>query len=121
MLIAHGRYVTAFNLLNLQKYHHFEFEEEVKLVARADKENIVFVVVGDNIIYKFEISDDSQLLRPREKCDFGLTGKKIISYFPDKNCESGLYFLCLDESESRLNLKTFNLSFAEKGINPVIR
>jgi hypothetical protein len=23
MLIAHGRYVTVFNLLNLQKYHHF--------------------------------------------------------------------------------------------------
>jgi hypothetical protein len=120
MLIAHGRYVTAFNLLNLQKYHHFEFDEEVNLVARADQEDVVFVVVGDNQIYKFGI-DEGSLQRPREKCDFGLHGKKIISCFPDKNCESGLYFLTMDESESKLNKNTFNLGMSEKGNKAIIR
>lgn len=44
-------------------------------MARADKEEVAFVVVGDNQIYKFEVNSEGQLIRPKEKCDFGLGGR----------------------------------------------
>lgn len=61
MLVAHGNYVTIYNLKNNANMDHKKFHEEVRTLIRAtdrgDKE-IVYVVLQDNSIFRVEVKKE---------------------------------------------------------------
>ena len=59
MLVAHGKYVTSFNLRNIQNMEHFVFEEEVRIIAHASSESHVYVVLNNSKIFKFHMDNNT--------------------------------------------------------------